>query len=182
MFVSPAKIIEDLGVGPSMTVADFGCGSGHYSIEAAKKVGKSGKVFAIDIQQDMLGFVRTRAKTEDLTNIETIWTDLETPDSTRLASGTVDLVFISNILFQAEDKNKIIQEAFRILKSGGRVSIIEWDIESQIDKLGPPMDSRISKDTAKSLLESAGFVFKKEFNPGDHHYGFVFRKLEKQGA
>ncbi len=125
MFVSPKKIIEDLGVAPAMAVADFGCGSGHYSIEAAKKVGKSGKVYAVDVQQDMLGFVRTRAKTEDLDNIETIWTDLETPDSTRLSAGTVDLVLISNILFQAEDKNKIIQEAFRILKSGGRVSVIE---------------------------------------------------------
>lgn len=182
MFVSPGKIIEELGVEPPMVVADFGCGSGHYSIEAAKKVGKAGKVYAIDVQQDMLGFVKTRAKTEDLINIETIWTDLETPDSTRLASASVDLVFISNILFQAEDKNKILQEAFRILKSGGRVSIIEWDIENQPDKLGPPLDSRVSRDTAKNLLESAGFVFEKEFNPGDHHYGFVFKKLEKQEA
>lgn len=176
MFVSPGKIVEDLDLKPGMAVADFGCGSGHYSIEAAKKVGKSGKVYAIDIQQDMLGFVRSQAKIEGFSNIETIWTDLETPEATRLAPSTVDLVFISNILFQAEEKNKVLEEASRILKSGGRAVVTEWSIEDQPGKIGPPMDSRLSKDAAKKLVESMGFVFEKEFDPGDHHYGFIFKK------
>jgi ubiquinone/menaquinone biosynthesis C-methylase UbiE len=176
VFVNPGKIIENLDLRPSMAVADFGCGSGHYSIGAARIVGKSGKVYAIDIQQEMLGYVRSQAKLEGISNIETIWADLETSNATRLKENSVDLVIISNILFQAENKNRIIQEAFRILKNGGRAAIIEWDVESQAQGFGPPMDSRIMSQKAKSLFEEAGFELEKEFNPGEHHYGLIFKK------
>ena len=184
MFVRPEKVIETLDLGPSMTVADFGCGSGHYAVEAGRKVGKSGKVYAIDIQKEMLSYVRAQAQMEGLTNIETIWTDLETAEATRLKNDSVDLVIISNILFQVDDKNAVIAEAKRILKSGGKLAIVEWDIENQPaspsqggpDKFGPPMGSRIPSKAAKDLFEGAGFISEKEFNPGNHHYGLVFRK------
>ena len=83
MFVSPAKIIEILDVRPGMAVADFGCGSGHYVLEAGRKIGKLGKVYAIDVQQEMLSYVRSQARQLGLSNIETIWTDLEMPEATR---------------------------------------------------------------------------------------------------
>ncbi len=176
MFVSPAKIIEMLDVRPPMAVADFGSGSGHYVIEAAKKVGKSGKVYAVDILQEMLGFTRSQAQSLNLTNIETIWTDLETPEATRLKENSIDLIIMSNILFQAENKEQVIREASRILKPGGEVVIIEWDTENQPSSFGPPMDKRISPQNAKTLFAVAGFSVEKEFNPGDQHYALVFRK------
>jgi ubiquinone/menaquinone biosynthesis C-methylase UbiE len=176
VFVNPAKVIENLDLEPAMTVADFGCGSGHYTIEAAKKVGKTGKVYAIDIQQEMLSFVRSQAKLMGLTNIETVWADLETVKATNLRENSVDLVIISNILFQAENKKQIIQEAFRILKSGGRTAIVEWDIENQIASFGPQMEKRITSQNVKDLFAESGFMFEKEFNPGEHHYGLIFKK------
>lgn len=176
MFVSPAKIIEILNLEPAMAVADFGCGSGHYVIEAGKKVGKAGKVYAIDIQKEMLSYVRAKAKSEGLANIETIWTDLELAESTRLKNDSVDLIIISNILFQAENKKQIVVEASRILKIRGRTVVIEWDIENQPNSFGPPMDSRIPAQAAKDLFANAGFLFEKEFNPGNHHYGLIFKK------
>jgi ubiquinone/menaquinone biosynthesis C-methylase UbiE len=176
VFVSPEQIIEMLDLAPPMVVADFGCGSGHYVIGAAKKVGKSGKVYAIDIQQEMLSFVRSQAQMVGLNNVETIWTDLEMPNATRLKENTVDLIIISNILFQAEDKNQVLKEALRILKTGGRMVVIEWNIEEQGSKLGPIMDARISPQDAKTIFEGAGFSFVKEFDPGEHHYGLIFKK------
>ena len=176
MFVSPEQIIEMLDLAPQMSVADFGCGSGHYVIGAAKKVGKSGRVYAIDIQQEMLSFVRSKAQMAGLSNVETIWTDLEMPDATRLKENTVDLVIISNILFQAENKNQVMKEALRILKPGGRLVVIEWNIGEEKSKLGPPMDARISPQNAKMLSEEGGFSFVKEFDPGEHHYGLIFKK------
>ncbi len=176
MFVSPAKVIENLDLGPAMTVADFGCGSGHYTIEAAKKVGKSGKVYAIDIQQEMLSFVRSQAKLMGLINIETVWADLETANATNLRENSVDLVIISNILFQAENKKQVIQEAFRILKSGGKTAIVEWDIENQTGAFGPQIEKRITSQNVKDLFAESGFIFEKEFNPGEHHYGLIFKK------
>jgi len=176
VFVSPEQIIEMLDLTPSMIVADFGCGSGHYVIGAAKKVGKSGKAYAVDIQQEMLSFARSQAQMIGLNNVETIWTDLEMPDATRLKENTVDLVIISNILFQAENKNQVIKEALRILKPGGRLVIIEWNVGDEKSKLGPLMDARISPQNARTLSEGAGFSFVKEFDPGEHHYGLIFKK------
>lgn len=183
MFVSPAKVIENLDLGPAMTVADFGCGSGHYTIEAAKKVGQSGKVYAIDIQQEMLSFVRSQAKLMGLINIETVWADLETANATNLRENSVDLVIISNILFQAENKKQIIQEALRILKSGGKTAIVEWDIENQSASpagkpaaFGPQTEKRVTSQNVKDLFAESGFIFEKEFNPGEHHYGLIFKK------
>jgi len=176
MFVSPAKIMEILDVRPGMALADFGCGSGHYVLEAGRRVGKSGKVYAIDIQKDMLGYVRSQAQQLGLQNIETIWTDLEMSEATRLKNDSVDLVIISNILFQSENKEQVVKEAHRVIKNGGRVVAIEWDVENQANKFGPAMNSRISKQKAKDLFEAAGFFFEREFNPGDHHYGLIFRK------
>lgn len=165
-----------LDVRPQMTVADFGCGSGHYVIEAARRVGKSGKVYGIDIQQEMLSFVRSQAKLENLSNIETIWADLEMPDATRLKENSVDMIIISNILFQAENKEQIVKEAFRILKPEGKVAAIEWNIETGAINFGPAMANRISPSDAKSLFEKTGFSLEKEFDPGEHHYGLIFKK------
>ncbi|MFH0803690.1 MAG: class I SAM-dependent methyltransferase [Candidatus Tagabacteria bacterium] len=181
--MNPAKVIENLDLGPAMTVADFGCGSGHYAIEAAKKVGKSGKVYALDIQQEMLSFVRSQAKLMGLINIETVRADLETPNATNLRENSVDLVIISNILFQAENKKQIIQEAFRILKSGGRTATVEWDVENQAASpdgrqgiFGPQTEKRVTPQNVKDLFAESGFIFEKEFNPGEHHFGLIFRK------
>jgi ubiquinone/menaquinone biosynthesis C-methylase UbiE len=174
VFVSPEKVIEDLDLRPGMAVADFGCGSGHYSVAAAKRVGKNGKVYALDIQKEMLEMVRAQAKLEHLDNIETIWTDLETQESSRFKENSVDLVIISNILFQAENKKQIIEEAYRIIKPGGKAVVIEWDRKEK--KIGPPLEARISPQEAKKMFEEADFSFEKEFNPGENHYGFIFRK------
>lgn len=176
MFVSPAKIIEILGIMPGMAVADFGSGSGHYVLEAGKKVGKIGRVYAIDIQKEMLSYVRSHAQQMGLSNIETIWTDLEKTEATRLKNDTVDVVIISNILFQADNKDQVVKEAYRILKSGGRAAAIEWDTEQANSSFGPPMNSRISQQAAKDLFSGEGFYFEKEFKPGDHHYGLILKK------
>lgn len=165
-----------LDIGSAMTVADFGCGSGHYVIEAAKRVGKGGRVYAIDIQQEMLGFVRAQAAMEHLSNIETIWADLEMPDATRLKENSVDVVIISNILFQAENKKQIVQEAFRVLKPGARAVVIEWNTDGQPIAFGPPITSRISSQNAKDLFKEEKFNLDKEFDPGDNHYGLIFKK------
>lgn len=176
MFVSPEKVIGILDLYPPMVVADFGCGSGHYVIAAAKQVGKAGRVYAIDIQKEALETVRSQAKLEHLTNIETIWADLEMPEATRLREDSIDLVIISNILFQAENKNQICREALRILKSGsGRAVVIEWS-KTDNGKIGPPAESRVFPEDVKKIFEEAGFIFIKEFDPGESHYGLIFRK------
>jgi len=155
-----------------MKVADFGAGHGYYSIEAAKAVGANGVVYAIDIRKEALSVIKSNARLAGIQNIETIWADLEKDGATSIKTGTLNFIIISNVLFQAEDKQAIIKEARRILKPDGKVGILEWNKENA--KTGPPINFRIPKEETIELFQKSGFLFEKEFNAGDQHYGLVF--------
>lgn len=173
-FVRPEEVVKNFGLEPGMVVADFGCGSGHYTIAAAKIVSKNGTVYAIDVQKEMLQAVKSRAEINNLKNIEIIWADLEAPEGSHLASGSLDFVIISNILFQAENHGQIAKEAFRVLKNEGRVAMIEW-LES-FGGLGPRPEDIVSRDNCKKIFTEEGFILDKEFDPGEHHYEIIFHK------
>ena len=157
-----------------MQVADFGCGSGHWVIPLAKQIGSQGKIYAVDIQKEALEAVRSQAKLEHIDSIETIWADLELPGATKLKDGIIDLIIIANILFQAENKTNVLQEALRILKPSGRLMLVEWDMSQTI--AGPSMANRIPRQEVETLLAKVGFIFEKEFSAGSQHYGLLFRK------
>lgn len=174
MFLHPERAVARLDIKKGMTVADFGAGSGFFTIAAARLVGENGKVYSIDIQKSSLDLIKSKASIENLLNIETVWADLELPQGSHLPSGAVDLVIISNILFQVEHKLEVMREAYRILKSQGKLAVIEWD-ETPFPG-GPPVEMRIAKRAAQSLLVTAGFLSDREFEAGSHHYGLLYRK------
>lgn len=173
-FLHPERILSYLDIRPGMVIADFGCGGGHFTIAAARKVGENGKVYAIDIQKQILDLVKSRANLEHLLNVEPVWADLERERGSRLGDAAVDLVIISNILFQAEKKAQVIMEAHRVLKPGGRLAVIEWD-KTPLPG-GPTETMRVPKTAAKAMAESSGFELEKEFESGSHHYGLSFAK------
>jgi len=173
-FLNPEEVIKEADLEAGLIVADFGCGAGFYSIPAATAVGSSGRVYALDIQKEMLEMVRSKGREKDLFNIETIVADLERPDGSKLNDEIVDRVFIANILFQTDDKENLIREAFRILKKAGKAIVVERDrIASRSELL---RERLISKEKVKELFESNGFISGKEFHAGVHHYGLIFRK------
>ena len=172
MFSDPAKNIEQFQLGKGMIVVDFGVGAGEYTFAAAKVVEKEGSVYACDVQKDLLRKVAARAQDERLTNINILWCDLEEPQGSKLTTGSVDAVIISNILFQIENKQGLILEAERILRAGGRLLILDW--ADSFNNLGPHTDHIVSKETVLSLLKDT--VFEKEINAGAHHYGLIARK------
>lgn len=173
-FLNPQEIIKHVNIQEGMRVADFGSGGGFRTIPLAEAVGKSGRVYAFDIQKEMLGVVRGKAKSNHLLNIDTIWADLEVPEGSKLKEGFLDIVVVANILFQVNDKEAIAKEAFRVLKPKGIASVIEWDTSAGV--LGPPKEHLIDKMKAKEIFALAGFSWEKEFYAGEHHYGFLFKK------
>lgn len=173
-FLHPERILNYLDLRPGMIVADFGCGGGYFSIPAARRVGESGKVYAIDIQKRIIELVKSRANLEHLLNVETIWADLEREKGSRLRDGIADLAIVANILFQAEKKKAIIEETWRILRLGGHLAVIEWD-ETPFPA-GPKLELRIGRQQIQNLAEEAGFELEKEFEAGSHHYGLLFKK------
>lgn len=173
-FVKPEEVIKKIGIEPGMVVADFGAGSGHYSIAAAKIVRNTGKVYSIDIQKDLLAAIKSAAVLNNLSNIEIVWSDLETPEGSRLADNSANAVIISNILFQV-NKEAILKEASRILKNDGKIAVIEWDKKN--GKMGPPAERRVSKEECLEIFRNAHFKLAKEFIAGENHYGLLFEKI-----
>ncbi len=159
---------------PTQSVGDFGSGSGFYSLALAKMVGDSGRVYAIDIQKDLLAKIKNEAAKSHLFNIEIIWADFEAPLGTRLKENTLDRAIISNTLFQIENKEDFLSEVARVLRPSGKVMVVEW--ADSFGGLGPEKNKILPKEKCLKLLQKAGFVLEKEIKAGAHHYGFVMKK------
>jgi len=175
MFSDPIKNVESTSIQAGMEIADFGSGSGHYTLAAAKALMSTGRVYAIDINKDLLTKLKNHASREGLYNVEVIWGDIEKPNDTKLRDGSVDLVFLSNILFQVPDKDAVIKEAKRILKPNGRVLLIDW--ADSFGGIGPTPKMVVTKASASAMFEKAGFHMDREVDAGSHHYGFIYKKL-----
>ena len=175
MFSDPSKVVEQCGIQPGMDIADFGSGSGFYSIEASKALAATGRVYAIDAQKDLLVKLKNHAIKEGLFNIEIIWGDLEKPGGTKLRDGSIDLAFICNVFFQIEEKENVIKEAIRILKPRGRVVFVDWS--DSFGGIGPHAKSVFKKAEAVPLFEKFGFSVDRDISAGSHHYGVIFKKM-----
>jgi ubiquinone/menaquinone biosynthesis C-methylase UbiE len=174
MFSNPEKNLIQLGISEGMVIADFGVGNGFYAKVMARKVGESGKVYCIDIQNEMLHKLSMESEQEEIYNLEFVWSDVEKSKGSTLKSDSVDLVLIANTFFQIENKSNVAEEAYRIVHTKGRVCIIEW--ADSFAGMGPHSDHVVPKEAAKDIFVKAGFIFDREIDAGDHHYGLVFRK------
>ena len=134
MFLRPGEIIQHLRekkyILSSMKGADFGCGSGYFTILLAKEVGPDGKIYAIDIDKEVLKEAQEFANQFDIRNIKFLHQDLEI--NSGLESNSVDFVFISQVLYQSDKPENIIQEAKRILKNNGYLIILEPQRENPL--------------------------------------------------
>lgn len=175
MFSDPEKNIGKLELKKGDQVADFGSGSGFYSFAAAEVVGENGKIYAIDVQKDLLQKLKNEARNiRHLTNIEIIWGDIDNLGGTRLRESSIDAVIAANIFFQLEDKNNACLEIKRIIKKGGRVLFVDWS------NIGMTENSEamnyFGKEKAKELFIKNGFSEEKDFDAGIKHYGLIFIK------
>ncbi len=169
----PETILEQLAIGDEAKIADFGCGNGYFSIPLAK-IAQQGKVYAIDIIKEALEAVKSKAVLEGVSNIETLHRNLEVLGGSKLGDRSINLVLMRNILFQSQKKEGIIREARRVLGVNGQLVLIEWIAESS---LAPKEGWFISKEDARRLAENEGFVFEKELEIDNQHYGLVFKKI-----
>lgn len=186
MFSDPSHSIAQFDLQHGSRVADLGAGSGALSLAAAHAVGEAGRIYAIEVQKPMLERLRSLARQQRISNIETLWGDIERPQGTHLKEESVDAAIASNVLFQIEDKPTFVEEARRILKkglpaapgrpaqAGGRLLLIDWT--DSFGGMGPAKEQVVGERQARLLFEGAGFSFVKKIDAGEHHYGIVFKK------
>jgi ubiquinone/menaquinone biosynthesis C-methylase UbiE len=175
MFSDPKKNIDQLKLQLGAFVADFGAGSGHYIFAAREAVGDKGKVFAIDIQKDLLVRIKAEATKRKFGNVEVVWGDVEKKNGSRIRDGVLDAIIISNLMFQVENKGEVAQEAARTTKTGARLLVIDWT--DSFGGLGPEKKAVFTKAQATELFQTNGFLFEREIDAGAHHYGIIFKKV-----
>lgn len=161
-----------------MTVADFGSGSGAYALAIAEELKGTGRIYAVDIQRDLLRRTHREAQHRGLHNLDVIWGDLEKPGASKLSDQLLDLVLISNLLFQVEDTRALLAEAWRILKPAGRLALIDWS--DSFGGMGPLKRDVVTREKALELAHAAGFDLVRDFDAGTHHYGVIFRVAPKK--
>ncbi len=171
-FLEPKKIIAKVGLKPNFQVAEFGCGSGDFTIALAKVL-PEGIAYALDIQEEPLSALIGKARAEGLSNIKIIQSDLEEPRGSTLEDESLDLVLITNIFFQSERKEAILKEAKRIIKPEGKIVIIEW----KPDSLFGPEQGRVSFEKIEKMARvKTGLKLIKEIGAGTYHWGAIFKK------
>ncbi len=119
----PAMVIDALGLRGGEVVADLGAGSGYFTFRIAPKVGKTGKVLAVEIQDEMLETIRRRATALKVTNVEEVKGSETDP---KLPVNGVDLVLMVDVYHELAYPYEVMTEVRKALKPGGRVVFVEY--------------------------------------------------------
>ncbi|PKM91178.1 hypothetical protein CVU82_03965 [Candidatus Falkowbacteria bacterium HGW-Falkowbacteria-1] len=169
------SLVKRLKLKQGSFVADLGCGAfGYFTFLLAKIVGKSGKIYAVDIIKDNLESIKKRARTENLTQVETIWSNLEVLNGTKIESESLDSALLVNVLHQSNKYIDILKETFRMLKPGALVLIVEWnEIDSPFILSN---DRKIDKNDIQKIVNFLGLKTVDAFDAGEYHYGLLLKK------
>lgn len=171
-FSSPHENVLQLGLREGMAVGDFGAGTGHYARAAAAIVGSSGRVYAIDIQEDVLKHLKLNTHHLHRGTIDTIWGNVEKPGGSHLRDNSLDAAIVANVLFQLEDRDAFLTELKRVLKPEGKLLVVDW--AGSYGGIGPTPEQVVTEHAAEDLFISGGFHKVKSFRAGPHHYGVIF--------
>ena len=171
-FSSPHENVLQAGLREGMKVGDFGAGSGHYARAAAAIVGASGKVYAIDVQEDVLKHLKLNTHAHHQRTIDTVWGDIEKPGGTHLRDASLDAVILANTFFQVENRFGLLGEMKRVLKPEGKLLVVDW--AGSYGGMGPSPEKVVPERDAEDFFITGGFHKVKSFRAGPHHYGIVF--------
>jgi len=148
----PEAILVDIGLKPGETFIDVGCGEGFFAIPAARLVGKSGKVYGLDTDEESIKILRENAKKEKLENLKS---KVGAAEDTILCERCADIVFFGLDFHDFNDPEKVLMNAKKMLKPKGKLVDLDWKKESMNKE--PLLQTRFSKKEAIRRIESAGF-------------------------
>ena len=164
----PEKVIQSLQIRPGATIADLGAGSGYFTFLFAQAAGPAGKVYAVDIDNDMTELVARKAKEQGLQNVEVI---LAKPNDPLLPEGRIDLIFTSNTYHHIENRVAYFAALRKALRPGGRVAVIDFDRRSWFSGL---LKHYTPSDFIKREMEQAGYRLASEFDFLDRQSFLLF--------
>jgi ubiquinone/menaquinone biosynthesis C-methylase UbiE len=165
----PDEVIAALDLKPGETLADIGAGSGYFSFRFARKVGDSGRVYAVDINSDMILHMNRYIRDKKIKNVTTI---LSAPDDPLLADASINRFFICNTYHHIQNRPQYIAHMKRMLKPGGQIVIVDYK-KKQLP-VGPPPEMKMAKKEVIAELQAGGFKLAKEHDFLPYQYFLVF--------
>jgi SAM-dependent methyltransferase len=162
----PHEVIEALRLAPDAAVADIGAGTGYFSTRIARML-PGGKVYAVDLEPDMVRHLRERAKREGLARmlaVQASAADASLPER-------VDLVVFVDVYHHVGDRENYLRRLRERLRPGGRIAVIDFKLDAP---LGPPSSARIAPERVRREFEQAGYALREELDFLPYQYFLVF--------
>ena len=172
----PMQVLEALELKPGMAVVDLGAGSGYFTRRFAETVTEQGKVYAIDIEPDMLAYTKeSLAQMQAPHTVEFILADADNP---KLPAESVDLIFVCNVYHHLENRPTYFAHAASALKPGGRIAIIDFYHDHRSGDVGFPRRHLVSRDTVIDEMGKAGYTLLREHDILSRQYFLEFISVE----
>ncbi|HYL38491.1 MAG TPA: methyltransferase domain-containing protein [Bryobacteraceae bacterium] len=166
----PDKALQALGIRRGMVVADIGAGSGYMSFKMARLVGPPGKVYANDLQPEMLEILRARAQRDKITNVETV---LGTETDPKLPAGVLDLVLLVDVYHEFSQPQAMLRKIREALKADGRLVLLEYRKEDPKVPIRP--EHKMSVPEVKAEVEPEGFQLDQVIEVLPRQHIIIFR-------
>lgn len=166
----PDRILESLRIQEGYRIADIGSGGGYFTLKFAKKVGKIGKVYAVDSQPKYLNFIRQQAEREGLDNIVFV---SATEDEVNLPEPALDLVFARNVFHHLTEPAKYFRNLNRFLKPTGKVAVIDHKPKSGFSFVSI-FRHYTPEGTILQEMEKAGYFLMESFDFLPEHTFVLF--------
>lgn len=148
----PDRVMDVIGVKPGMVVAEIGAGRGRYVVQLAVRVGRSGRVFAEDIDSDALDHLSERCRRWRLDNVTVVHGDVNDP---KLPAGQLDLLWVVSSYHHFKDPVALLSRARCALKADGRLAIGEWISINEAGRHGTTSENIVKQ------METAGYVLER---------------------
>jgi len=168
-YQKPHEVLTALDLKEGETIADIGAGAGYFSFRFARHVGSSGRVYAVDVNPDMIVHMNRQIRDLGLDNVRTI---LASPDDPLLPDHSVDRFFICETWHHIENHAQYLALMKEMLKPGGQVIVI--DFQKKELPVGPPMEMKASREDVMHEFEQSGFRLAREHTLLPYQYFLVF--------
>jgi len=168
-YQKPHEVIMALNLKEAEVIADIGAGAGYFAFRFARHIGDGGRVYAVDINPDMILHMNRGIRDMNLKNIVTL---LAAPDDPLLPDASVDRFFICETWHHIENQARYLALMKKMLKPGGQVVMI--DFQKKQLPIGPPVEMKISRGDLVRQMESNGFRLAAEHTFLPYQYFLVF--------
>ena len=170
----PDQIMDALLIGDGSTVADLGAGGGWFTVRLARRVGPNGRVYAEDIQPQMIEAIERRVQREGLRNVTTV---LGTPTDPKIPDGSLDAVLIVDAYHEMEQPVTLLRNLARSLKATGTIGIVNYKKDG--GGPGPAMEERVDAEQVIRDARAAGLELRKRENFLRYQYLLTFGAAPK---